>query len=68
MIDVAVVGAGAVGLWLAAELRLAGASVVVLEQAEARSPYSRGLNVHARTLAAPPERGALSFMGRRASW
>ena len=57
MIDVAVVGAGAVGLWLAAELGLAGASVVVLEQAEARSPHSRGLNVHARTLEVLDMRG-----------
>jgi 2-polyprenyl-6-methoxyphenol hydroxylase-like FAD-dependent oxidoreductase len=33
MIDVAVVGAGRAGLWLAAELRLAGVRVVVFEQA-----------------------------------
>lgn len=57
MIDVAVVGAGAAGLWLAGELRLAGASVVILEQEEARSSYSRGLNVHARTLEVLDMRG-----------
>ena len=57
MIDVAVVGAGSAGLWLAGELRLAGASVVTLEQAETRSPYSRGLNVHARTLEVLDMRG-----------
>jgi 2-polyprenyl-6-methoxyphenol hydroxylase-like FAD-dependent oxidoreductase len=50
MADVAVVGAGPVGLWLAAELRLAGAGALVLEQAERRSPHSRGLWIHARTL------------------
>ena len=57
MIDVAVVGAGAAGLWLAAELRLAGASVVLLERARERSPHSRGLNVHARTLEVLDMRG-----------
>ena len=50
MIDVAVVGAGAVGLWLAAELRLAGVAAVVIEQALRRSPHSRGLLLHPRTL------------------
>jgi 2-polyprenyl-6-methoxyphenol hydroxylase-like FAD-dependent oxidoreductase len=57
VIDVAVVGAGAVGLWLAGELRLAGVSVVLIEQARQRSPHSRGLNVHARTLEVLDMRG-----------
>jgi len=57
VIDVAVVGAGAVGLWLAGELRLAGASVVVIEQALQRSPHSRGLNIRARTLEVLDMRG-----------
>jgi 2-polyprenyl-6-methoxyphenol hydroxylase-like FAD-dependent oxidoreductase len=48
--DVVVVGAGPVGLWLAAELALAGIDVVVLEKREERSPHSRALTVHARTL------------------
>jgi 2-polyprenyl-6-methoxyphenol hydroxylase-like FAD-dependent oxidoreductase len=57
VIDVAVVGAGAVGLWPAGELRLAGASVVLIEQALERSPHSRGLNIHARTLEVLDMRG-----------
>jgi 2-polyprenyl-6-methoxyphenol hydroxylase-like FAD-dependent oxidoreductase len=57
VIDVAVVGAGTVGLWLAGELRLAGASVVLIEQALERSPHSRGLNIHARTLEVLDMRG-----------
>ncbi|BEP14839.1 monooxygenase [Acidothermaceae bacterium B102] len=48
--DVLVVGAGPVGLWLAAELRLGGASVVILEKRHERSPHSRALTLHARTL------------------
>ena len=48
--DVVVVGAGPVGLWLGAELRLAGASVLVLDKREHRPEYSRALTVHARTL------------------
>lgn len=57
VIDVAVLGAGAVGLWLAGELRLGGASVVLIEQALERSPHSRGLNIHARTLEVLDMRG-----------
>ena len=49
-VDVAVVGAGPVGLWLAAELRLGGASVAVLEKRLERTQYSRALTLHARTL------------------
>jgi len=48
--DVVVVGAGPVGLWLAAELRLAGATVTVLEKRLERSAHSRALTLHARTL------------------
>ena len=57
MIDVAVVGAGPVGLWLAAELRLAGVRVVLLEQAVQRSPHSRGLWIQPRTLEVLDTRG-----------
>jgi 2-polyprenyl-6-methoxyphenol hydroxylase-like FAD-dependent oxidoreductase len=55
--EVVVVGAGPVGLWLAAELRLAGVSTVVLERTETRSDYTRGLTVHARTVEALAMRG-----------
>ena len=57
MIDVAVVGAGPVGLWLAAELRLAAVGVVVLEQRVQRSPHSRGLWIQPRTLEVLDMRG-----------
>jgi len=57
MIDVVVVGAGPVGLWLAAELRLGGVTVVVCEQAARRSPHSRGLWMWPRTLEVLDMRG-----------
>ncbi len=51
--DVIIVGAGPVGLFLACELRLAGLSVVVLEQAaDPRSPL-KGLPFGLRGLSAP---------------
>jgi 2-polyprenyl-6-methoxyphenol hydroxylase-like FAD-dependent oxidoreductase len=48
--EVIIVGAGPVGLLLAAELRLAGVDTVVLERAEAPTPHARALGLHARTL------------------
>jgi len=48
--DVIIVGAGPVGLWLAAELRLGGAAVTVLERRTRRSAHSRAFTLHARTL------------------
>ncbi|MCW2144630.1 2-polyprenyl-6-methoxyphenol hydroxylase, partial [Actinoplanes cyaneus] len=48
--EVIVVGAGPVGLMLAAELRLAGVSTVVLERADAPGTHPRALGLHARTL------------------
>jgi 2-polyprenyl-6-methoxyphenol hydroxylase-like FAD-dependent oxidoreductase len=48
--QVVVVGGGPVGLWLAAELRLGGASVTVLEAREERDPHSKALTIHPRTL------------------
>ncbi|MEU1631209.1 FAD-dependent monooxygenase [Streptomyces sp. NPDC020096] len=47
---VVVVGAGPVGLWLAAELRLRDVSVLVLEKAAARDPRSRAVGMQAGTL------------------
>ncbi|MFG3055045.1 FAD-dependent monooxygenase [Kitasatospora sp. NPDC048239] len=50
MEQVIVVGAGPVGLWLAAELRLGGVPVTVLEARTERDPHSKALTVHPRTL------------------
>ncbi|MFF5113152.1 FAD-dependent monooxygenase [Streptosporangium sp. NPDC000509] len=50
MEDVIVVGAGPVGLWLAAELRRADVPVLVLERAERPSPHSKALTLHPRTI------------------
>lgn len=44
------VGAGPVGLWLAAELSAAGVRVLVVEAREERVSWSRGFVVHPRTL------------------
>ena len=58
-VDVVIVGAGPVGLWLAAELRRGGAEVVVLEKRHAPTTYSRALTLHARTLEIFASRGVL---------
>ncbi|RKT53767.1 FAD-dependent monooxygenase [Saccharothrix australiensis] len=50
MEQVVIVGAGPVGLWLAAELRLGGAAVTVLESRPERDPHSKALTVHPRTI------------------
>ncbi len=50
MIDVAVVGGGPVGMWLAAELHRAGARPVVLERRAERPPHSKALTLYPRTL------------------
>ena len=55
--SVVVVGAGPVGLWLACELQLAGVSTVVLERAMERSPHSKALGIHARTIEVLAMRG-----------
>lgn len=55
--DVVVVGAGPVGLWLAAELRLAGIDVIVLEQRDERDPNSKALTIHPRTIEVLDSRG-----------
>ena len=51
--DVIVVGAGPVGLLLASELRLGGASVLVLEQAENADSLLKGLPFGMRGLSIP---------------
>ncbi|WP_282793570.1 FAD-dependent monooxygenase [Streptomyces sp. CC224B] len=56
---VVIAGAGPVGLWLAAELRLGGAEVTVLEQRPEPSPHSKALTVHPRTLEVLAARGAV---------
>ncbi len=48
--DVAVVGGGPVGMWLAAELHRGGARPVVLERRAQRPPYSKALTLYPRTL------------------
>jgi 2-polyprenyl-6-methoxyphenol hydroxylase-like FAD-dependent oxidoreductase len=48
--DVLIVGAGPVGLMAAGELARRGASVRVIDSASERSPQSRALVIHARTL------------------
>ena len=48
--DVVVCGAGPVGLTLAAELRLAGLQVTLLERRADPVPQSRALTMHGRTL------------------
>ncbi|MBI0384871.1 FAD-dependent oxidoreductase, partial [Streptomyces albiflaviniger] len=55
--DVVVVGAGPVGLLVAAELRLAGVDVTVIERAAARSPHSKALTLHPRSLEVLAMRG-----------
>ncbi|MEW2396128.1 FAD-dependent monooxygenase [Streptomyces sp. NPDC046862] len=54
---VIIAGAGPVGLWLAAELRLAGVPVTVLEKTTERPAYTRGVGMHARTLEVLAMRG-----------
>ncbi len=48
--EVIIAGAGPVGLWLAAELKIAGVDVVVLEKEAERVPHSKALAVYPRTL------------------
>ncbi|MFE5580137.1 SDR family oxidoreductase [Kitasatospora sp. NPDC056531] len=61
--QVVVVGAGPVGLFLAGELRLAGADVVVLERLTAPTTESRASTLHARTMELLDSRGLLAPLG-----
>jgi 2-polyprenyl-6-methoxyphenol hydroxylase-like FAD-dependent oxidoreductase len=61
--QVAVVGAGPVGLLLAGELRLHGCSVVVLETLAEPTGQSRASTLHARTMEILDERGLLGRLG-----
>ncbi|MFB9376505.1 FAD-dependent monooxygenase [Kineococcus gynurae] len=58
-VDVLVVGAGPTGLLLAAELRLAGARVLVLERDREPSPVVRSLGLHVRSIEIMDMRGLL---------
>ena len=58
--EVLVVGAGPVGLWLAAELAAAGVAVRVIEARHERVSWSRGFIVHPRTLEILDSRDALA--------
>ncbi|WP_433889450.1 FAD-dependent monooxygenase [Streptomyces sp. CA-111067] len=61
--QVIVVGAGPVGLVLAGELRLGGASVIVLERLAAPTTESRASTLHARTMEILDQRGLLAELG-----
>jgi len=61
--QVLVVGAGPVGLALAAELRLGGASVIVLERRNTPSTESRASTLHARTMELFDHRGLVELLG-----
>ncbi|HEY2190750.1 MAG TPA: rifampin monooxygenase [Actinomycetospora sp.] len=59
MTDVIVVGAGPTGLMLAAELRLQGVGVLVLEKETEPARYVRALGLHARSIEVMDQRGLL---------
>ncbi|MGW7022519.1 SDR family oxidoreductase [Streptomyces decoyicus] len=61
--DVIVVGAGPVGLLLAAELRTGGARVTVLEQLTEPTTESRASTLHARTMQIFEDRGLFDLLG-----
>ncbi len=59
MIDVIVAGAGPAGLMLAAELRLQGVRVVVLERDVEPARHVRSLGLHVRSIEVMDQRGLL---------
>jgi 2-polyprenyl-6-methoxyphenol hydroxylase-like FAD-dependent oxidoreductase len=61
-VDVAIIGAGPVGLWLARELTPAGVGVRVLEQTVERSPFIKAFGLQARTLEIMDMRGLLDSL------
>ncbi|MEU3527609.1 FAD-dependent monooxygenase [Streptomyces sp. NPDC038707] len=56
--QVVIAGGGPVGLWLAAELRLGGVTVTVVEERRERDQRSKALTLHPRTLEILASRGA----------
>ncbi|MEU3252326.1 rifampin monooxygenase [Streptomyces sp. NPDC006997] len=59
MIDVIIAGGGPTGTMLAAELRLHGVRVVVLEKDAEPAPFVRGLGLHVRSIEVMDQRGLL---------
>jgi rifampicin monooxygenase len=59
MIDVVIAGGGPTGLMLAAELRLHGVHVVVLERDPQPPPFVRSMGLHVRSIEILDQRGLL---------
>ncbi|GAB3693992.1 rifampin monooxygenase [Saccharopolyspora tripterygii] len=59
MTDVIIAGAGPTGLMLAAELRLHGVRVLVLEEADEPNDFVRSLGLHVRSIEVLDQRGLL---------
>ncbi len=65
--QVIIAGAGPVGLLLAAELRLHGVAVVVVERLAEPSPYSKAFGLHARSVETMRLRGLVERLTERGS-